>query len=361
MDEFNWMKIENLQQAFALLFFNKFLADVKFQFSNNTIVYAHSFVLSIRSQICYGNFKGTIGTMKLIHVKNESCEIFKEFLKFLYTDELSLTMNNVRELLKLSITYKVYTLEEKCKYFIEQSTITENINRMEKSINKSSSFLCKTDKDLTDRKFEKMQLTRSDAINTSESSSEFNIIAAAKPSDVTENISFFTYLTTKDINKFDFTNQTQQEKFNKTDTICLQKNSSFITYKTTYKQETYFIEFRLSEMIILERIQLYINTKNVQIQYGLSSNGKILQTEEKFLNKTDALTKSSFNIRPIVLYPRKKYRLEYTFLNLPSLSSIAASKYQTDSEEIKQSNRYSIIFTVDRVNSHIAFMEFKCD
>lgn len=143
--DFNWTHINILQDAFTLLINNEFLSDVKFQFPNGQILFAHSFILCLRSQEFYKNFKGAIGVSKLIQVNDVTYTSFLEFLKYIYTDKFELNYYNAAELMKLSIKYGMNALERKCKDIISNDVNVESVCYiLENSINQVCTELQKS-------------------------------------------------------------------------------------------------------------------------------------------------------------------------------------------------------------------------
>lgn len=140
---FNWTSIKTIQDAFTYLVNNEFLADVRFQFRDGPSLFAHSFILSLRSQEFHDNFHGTVGMMKFIEIDDFSYENFSEFIKFLYTDIIHLTPSNAVEMTKLSIKYKVNILSndkssEKDEEIMEDMTIDRACETLQDAINKES-------------------------------------------------------------------------------------------------------------------------------------------------------------------------------------------------------------------------------
>lgn len=106
--------IHTLVDALPCLINNEFLADVKFQFPDDQIIYAHSFIMCLRSDEFYEEFKSTIGIIKLIPVADVSYGAFVEFLRYLYLDVIDVSYANVHDLMKLSVRYGIKDLEKLC-------------------------------------------------------------------------------------------------------------------------------------------------------------------------------------------------------------------------------------------------------
>lgn len=125
--EFDWDGIGNLNDAFKLLLNNEFLSDIRFMFPDKKVLYAHSFVLCLRSPEYYKSFKSTIGVTKLIPVNDVPYEAYYEFLKYLYTEECQIDDTNTAEIMQLSKTYEVNNLRTKCTDLTIKSVGTSNV------------------------------------------------------------------------------------------------------------------------------------------------------------------------------------------------------------------------------------------
>lgn len=115
---FDWSTIQFLYDAFPVLLNHEFMADIKYSFPNGQHLFAHSFILCLRSEEFYEIFKGTYGTPKSIKLDDVTYEHFYIFLKYLYTDNLKLDRINVFDLMKLSIKYKFIGLQQKCTEYL---------------------------------------------------------------------------------------------------------------------------------------------------------------------------------------------------------------------------------------------------
>lgn len=165
--EFNWDKIKTLHDVFPLLFNNEFLSDIKFAFSDGIIIYAHTFILSLRSAEYYELFKGMIGIKQVIQIGNiTSNKIFESFLKYLYTDEIVIDKHNMFDILKLSLKYKVKTLENRC-----HNTIKNNLNEdnsckiLEASVNENWEELRKSCEEFIANNYKKVLDNQSFLVN----------------------------------------------------------------------------------------------------------------------------------------------------------------------------------------------------
>eukprot|EP00112_Aurelia_sp_Birch-Aquarium-sp1_P001346 Seg11421.1 transcript_id=Seg11421.1/GoldUCD/mRNA.D3Y31 product="BTB/POZ domain-containing protein 2" protein_id=Seg11421.1/GoldUCD/D3Y31 len=107
---------------------NNFMSDFTFV-SDDVKFPVHKFVLASASSVFYPMFYGPMAEQKqeldLSFFGNAEC--ISEFLKFVYTDEISLNWNNVFPLLNLAKCYLISSLENICSVFIEESVTKENV------------------------------------------------------------------------------------------------------------------------------------------------------------------------------------------------------------------------------------------
>lgn len=108
----------SLDTTLVKLVNNEAFADIQFHFTNGQIIYAHSFILSIRSSQLYREIKNSVEQPKIIPITKATFELFLEFIQYLYTNDLNLVIYNVFELFKLSKQYYVPSLERKCNAYL---------------------------------------------------------------------------------------------------------------------------------------------------------------------------------------------------------------------------------------------------
>ena len=79
---------------------------------------AHKVLLAISSPVCFAMFYGKLAEMK-DSVYNSDCkyESLLEWLRFIYSDEANLNLNNVMELMYLAKKYVLPSLADKCSLY----------------------------------------------------------------------------------------------------------------------------------------------------------------------------------------------------------------------------------------------------
>lgn len=121
----NWREnIKSVNEGNLFILENKILTDVIFIFpeSNFDRIYAHKIEMAKSSCVFQKMFfdKPSIGIEEVI-IKDVKKNDFYEMVKFCYSDDLNLTLENVNQLINLSKIYKLNRLETKCESFLEKS------------------------------------------------------------------------------------------------------------------------------------------------------------------------------------------------------------------------------------------------
>lgn len=413
---------------------NELLADVKFKFHGETkIIYAHSFLLSLRSESFFENFNEMIGAMKLIQVHDTPYSTFLEFMKYLYTNEVDLDQNIVFELLKLSMRYKISSLEEKCKSFLEidvtnsietvcqvldsalnakwndiQISSLEFISNNYQAVLNSNSFLstnyftlnailsldsvsdtnefkifesvikwatraCVNDKIIANgsnlrMKIDKnLQLIRFGAM-TIEEFTKCDEMAEGLLTSV-EMVEIYKTIAKKKPNKFGFLDRKRKDKvleyqkqiFILSESIYVHKHiDDYITYRTSELQNTFYLDFTVSSLVLLEHVCFAIDTCSIKVGYNIWENGELVQSEQANLCERN-LWLSLDLLKPAKLHPYKFYRFEYKFVDFYSSYSIAAAPFGTSSSSgnFKFIKGNAADVTIYLNNSHVNILKFK--
>ena len=116
-------------QRNAYMFDNELMSDVSFTCGESRhIFHAHKYVLATSSAVFFAMFYGEIPPKEFpIRIEDAEEESFKEFLRFLYTDDCKITAENAIGVLYLAKKYLISSLAEKCCEIIEASIKPENV------------------------------------------------------------------------------------------------------------------------------------------------------------------------------------------------------------------------------------------
>ena len=116
-------------QRNAYMFDNELMSDVSFACGeSHRIFHAHKYVLATSSAVFFAMFYGEIPPKEFpIRIEDAKEESFKEFLRFLYTDDCKITAENAIRVLYLAKKYLISSLAEKCCEILEASIKPENV------------------------------------------------------------------------------------------------------------------------------------------------------------------------------------------------------------------------------------------
>ena len=132
----NWQtELPTLVERTAFIFNNEILSDVKFvvpvstgESESKKVIPAHKFVLAISSPVFFAMFYGQMAETKdSIELTDCEYESLLELFRFLYTDKVNLSGNNVMQVLYLANKYIVPSLAKKCTEYLRDNLNASNV------------------------------------------------------------------------------------------------------------------------------------------------------------------------------------------------------------------------------------------
>ena len=127
-------KAKSLAERNKCMWNNSLLADVEFSFPESSsdnkcvLVPAHSYILAISSPVFFNMLTGDSRNRKTtVRIADCDAKIFQLFLRYLYCEELELTMDCLPDLVHLASKYSVASLVEKCVEFMKDNLNTSNV------------------------------------------------------------------------------------------------------------------------------------------------------------------------------------------------------------------------------------------
>ena len=116
-------------QRNAYMFDNELMSDVSFTCGESRrIFHAHKYVLATSSAVFFAMFYGKIPPKEFpIRIEDTEEESFKEFMRFLYTDDCKITAENAIGVLYLAKKYLISSLAEKCCEILEANIKPGNV------------------------------------------------------------------------------------------------------------------------------------------------------------------------------------------------------------------------------------------
>ncbi|XP_028160266.1 BTB/POZ domain-containing protein 2-like isoform X2 [Ostrinia furnacalis] len=127
----NWQATKTtVKERLSFLFNNEILSDVHFivgKDSNQQVIPAHKFVLSVGSAVFDAMFNGVLATKSHeVELPDVEPAAFLLLLKFLYSDEVRIGPESVMTTLYTAKKYAVAALEEHCVDFLKSNLGTDN-------------------------------------------------------------------------------------------------------------------------------------------------------------------------------------------------------------------------------------------
>ena len=116
-------------QRNAYMFDNELMSDVSFTCGKSSrIFHSHKYVLATSSAVFFAMFYGNLAQKEFpIRLEDTDDESFKEFLRFLYTDDCKISAENAIGVMYLAKKYLVSSLTEKCCSVLEASIKPGNV------------------------------------------------------------------------------------------------------------------------------------------------------------------------------------------------------------------------------------------
>ena len=116
-------------QRNAYMFDNELMSDVSFTCGESSrIFHAHKYVLATSSAVFFAMFYGNLAQKgSPIRLEDTDDEGFREFLRFLYTDDCKISAENAIGVMYLAKKYLISSLTEKCCSVLEASIKPGNV------------------------------------------------------------------------------------------------------------------------------------------------------------------------------------------------------------------------------------------
>ena len=120
---------KTLLERNAYMFDNELMNDVSFTCGESSrIFHAHKYVLATSSAVFFAMFYGDLAQKESsIRLEDTDDESFKEFLRFLYTEDCKISAENAIEVMYLAKKYLIWSLAEKCCSVLEESIKPGNV------------------------------------------------------------------------------------------------------------------------------------------------------------------------------------------------------------------------------------------
>ncbi|XP_046547324.1 BTB/POZ domain-containing protein 6-like [Haliotis rubra] len=124
----NWQARKTLKQCNLRMLETEDFSDVTFRMgSQQQVVRAHRYVLVSRSCVFHAMFCGPLAEKGTVTIPDIEADIFKEFLRYMYTDKARINAETVTGLMYTSRKYSLDALYDLCVTFLEESLSQDNV------------------------------------------------------------------------------------------------------------------------------------------------------------------------------------------------------------------------------------------
>ncbi|XP_048245042.1 BTB/POZ domain-containing protein 6-like isoform X1 [Haliotis rufescens] len=124
----NWQGGKTVTECNLHMLNTEDFCDVTFRVgSEKQVVRAHRYVLVSRSCVFHAMFCGPLAETGEVTIPDIEADIFKEFLRYVYTDQATIDAETVTGLKYTSRKYSLDALYKLCETFLEQSLSEDNV------------------------------------------------------------------------------------------------------------------------------------------------------------------------------------------------------------------------------------------
>lgn len=124
-------EISHSMETILKLYLDEETSDFQFLFvienGEEKRIHVHKIILAKGSDVFYSMFFGKLKEEEPVKIIDASPEAFSEFLRFFYANTITISMENVAELMYLADKYHVSECLSVCSKFLQQSLTIENI------------------------------------------------------------------------------------------------------------------------------------------------------------------------------------------------------------------------------------------
>lgn len=108
------------------LYLDKETADICFIFEHQNndeidIVPAHKLILTKGSKVFHTMFNGSLPEEDVVRIGDATVAAFKQFLQFFYMDQVTLTLENIAEVMNLIEKYEIERCMKQCIDFMKDT------------------------------------------------------------------------------------------------------------------------------------------------------------------------------------------------------------------------------------------------
>ncbi|VDI68393.1 RCC1 and BTB domain-containing protein [Mytilus galloprovincialis] len=126
----NWRDNKDLPECMMYMLQNEIMVDVTFRVGHeSTLIKAHKIMLSSRSAVFHTMFEGSLSETGEITIPDIDASTFRDILTYFYSDDITITNNNVKEMLYAADKYMLAAVKRKCETILKQTAQLEHATK----------------------------------------------------------------------------------------------------------------------------------------------------------------------------------------------------------------------------------------
>ncbi|XP_071139226.1 BTB/POZ domain-containing protein 2-like [Mytilus edulis] len=126
----DWRDNKGLPECMMYMLQNEIMCDVTFGVGDDrTPIKAHQYMLSSRSAVFHTMFEGSLPEKGDIILPDVDEDTFRDILKYFYSDDITITNNNVKEMLYAADKYMLAAVKIECETVLKQTAQSEHATK----------------------------------------------------------------------------------------------------------------------------------------------------------------------------------------------------------------------------------------
>ncbi|XP_052081272.1 BTB/POZ domain-containing protein 6-like [Mytilus californianus] len=123
----DWQDNKSLKECMMYMLKKEIMCDAIFRVgAEQSIVKVHKYMLASRSPVFYTMFEGACPEKGEVIVPDVNLGTFKVLLKYIYSDVLDLSLDNIQEVLYVAEKYMLSAMQNECAVLLSSSVETSN-------------------------------------------------------------------------------------------------------------------------------------------------------------------------------------------------------------------------------------------
>ncbi|CAC5375769.1 BTBD3_6 [Mytilus coruscus] len=126
----DWRDNKPLPECMMFMLQNEIMCDVTLRVGyDRTPIKAHKYMLSSRSAVFHTMFEGSLPEKGDIKIPDIDENTFRDILKYMYCDQITITNDNVKEILYAADKYMLAAVKRECETVLKQTAQSEHATK----------------------------------------------------------------------------------------------------------------------------------------------------------------------------------------------------------------------------------------